>query len=118
MSRTKTESCKTNICTFRIQKDDKQNLYYDDILLFLNREVCTLPDVEPVNIKVFLIKIILTLNNLFFDSMSSVASKTYSINHPLLSTGVLLTNSWTWRIVSNETDFKIKVDARKTNYFI
>jgi hypothetical protein len=36
---------------FRIQKDDQSNLYYEDILNFVNRDVCKLPDVAPVNIK-------------------------------------------------------------------
>ncbi|CAH1368316.1 hypothetical protein MTP99_009686 [Tenebrio molitor] len=34
-----------------IQKDDQSNLYYEDILNFVNRDVCKLPDVAPVNIK-------------------------------------------------------------------
>ncbi|KAJ8920607.1 hypothetical protein NQ315_004746 [Exocentrus adspersus] len=37
--------------TFRIQKDEQCNLYYEDILNFLDRNNCPMSDVPPINIK-------------------------------------------------------------------
>ncbi|XP_974278.2 EF-hand domain-containing family member C2 [Tribolium castaneum] len=34
-----------------IQKDNEGNLCYEDILNFVNRDICKLPDVEPISLK-------------------------------------------------------------------
>ena len=49
----------------RIQKDEQSNLYYEDILNFVNREICRLADVEPVNIKVSTLQRNFQTNNIF-----------------------------------------------------
>lgn len=39
---------------FRVKKDENCNIYYDDLLNFLDRSKCPMADTIPINVKVII----------------------------------------------------------------